>query len=85
MEIGQTHLYQGESFENKALFIIAKISIDYRKTKEKKLFRIFLFCLSVRLIGLEPTRLTTPDPKSGAATNYATGAYLYKMELRVQR
>ena len=35
MEIGQTHLYQGESFENKALFIIAKISSDYRKTKEK--------------------------------------------------
>ncbi len=28
----------------------------------------------VRLIGLEPTRLTTPDPKSGAAANYATGA-----------
>ena len=28
----------------------------------------------MRLIGLEPTRLTTPDPKSGAATNYATGA-----------
>ena len=23
---------------------------------------------------LLPTRLTTPDPKSGAATNYATGA-----------
>ena len=22
----------------------------------------------------DPTRLTTPDPKSGAATNYATGA-----------
>ena len=30
----------------------------------------------VRLIGLEPTRLTTPDPKSGAATNYATRATL---------
>ena len=29
---------------------------------------------SVRLIGLEPTRLTTPDPKSGVATNYTTGA-----------
>ena len=28
----------------------------------------------VRMIGLEPTRLTAPDPKSGAATNYATGA-----------
>ena len=29
---------------------------------------------SVRLIGLEPTRLAAPDPKSGAATNYATAA-----------
>ena len=28
----------------------------------------------VRMIGLEPTRLTAPDPKSGAATNYATAA-----------
>ena len=28
----------------------------------------------VRMIGLEPTRLTAPDPKSGAATNYATSA-----------
>ena len=28
----------------------------------------------MRLIGLEPTRLTAPDPKSGAATNYATSA-----------
>ncbi len=25
--------------------------------------------------GLEPTRLAAPDPKSGAATNYATSAY----------
>jgi len=24
--------------------------------------------------GLEPPRLSTPDPKSGAATNYATSA-----------
>ena len=40
----------------------------------------FLACLlglfqeTVRMIGLEPTRLTAPDPKSGAATNYATSA-----------
>ena len=27
--------------------------------------------------GLEPIRLTTPDPKSGAATNYATSAGLW--------
>ena len=31
----------------------------------------FLF---VRLIGLEPTRRKTPDPKSGASTNFATSA-----------
>lgn len=31
---------------------------------------------NVRMIGLEPTRLTAPDPKSGAATNYATRATL---------
>ena len=28
----------------------------------------------VRLKGLEPPRLSAPDPKSGAATNYATTA-----------
>ena len=30
--------------------------------------------LFVRLKGLEPPRLSAPDPKSGAATNYATAA-----------
>ena len=30
----------------------------------------------VRLKGLEPPRLSAPDPKSGAATNYATAAKL---------
>ncbi len=30
----------------------------------------------VRMEGLEPPRLTAPDPKSGAATNYATSAKL---------
>ena len=33
-----------------------------------------LFFFFVRLIGLEPTRRKTPDPKSGASTNFATGA-----------
>ena len=28
----------------------------------------------MRVIGLEPTRLAAPDPKSGAAANYATPA-----------
>src|SRR5437870_3599326 len=30
----------------------------------------------VRMKGLEPPRLTAPDPKSGAAANYATSAYI---------
>ena len=33
------------------------------------------FC-SVRLIGLEPTRRKTLDPKSSASTNFATSAFV---------
>ena len=33
-----------------------------------------LFLCLVRLTGLEPARRETPDPKSGASTNSATGA-----------
>lgn len=29
----------------------------------------------VRLAGLEPVRLSAPDPKSGASTNSATSAF----------
>ena len=47
--------------------------------KEKVFMTVISYCEAfslfvVRLIGLEPTRLTAPDPKSGAATNYATSA-----------
>jgi hypothetical protein len=31
----------------------------------------------VRMKGLEPPRLTAPDPKSGAAANYATSALFF--------
>ena len=34
------------------------------------------FSFSVRTKGLEPPRLTALDPKSSAATNYATRALL---------
>ena len=37
-----------------------------------ELTRLSLF---VRPIGLEPTRRKTPDPKSGASTNFATSAW----------
>lgn len=44
----------------------------------KKPSRVVLegFLVFVRLKGLEPPRRETPDPKSGAATNYATRATL---------
>lgn len=29
----------------------------------------------VRIVGLEPTRLSTPEPKSGVSTNFTTSAY----------
>lgn len=35
---------------------------------------ICLYYEMVRLAGLEPVRLSAPDPKSGASTNFATGA-----------
>ncbi len=34
----------------------------------------------VRMEGLEPPRREAPDPKSGAATNYATCAYYLGMK-----
>ena len=38
-----------------------------------------LFSQIVRMKGLEPPRLTAPDPKSGVATNYTTSAILYEL------
>ena len=57
-----------------SLSLIARLSVNYKNGKRGKFFRIFLFFHFVRLIGLEPTRRETPDPKSGASTNFATGA-----------
>ena len=34
----------------------------------------FVRALFVRVIGLEPTRLAAPDPKSGTSTNFAIPA-----------
>ncbi len=36
----------------------------------------------VRMEGLEPPRLTAPDPKSGTATNYATSAFVWSVNIR---
>ena len=45
--------------------------------KQKNRKHFILKCLRflfVRMKGLEPPRLSAPDPKSGAAANYATSA-----------
>ena len=41
------------------------------KKKPKQMFE-----LKVRVIGLEPTRLAAPDPKSGMSTNFTISAKL---------
>ena len=35
-----------------------------------------LYIIKVRIIGLEPTRLAAPDPKSGMSTNFTIPAKL---------
>lgn len=52
----------------------AKQHLFLQKEKAKQLIINYLAICTVRLIGLEPTRHKTPDPKSGASTNSATGA-----------
>lgn len=53
---------------------IEKYIYFYEKRGEWSLMTFHLFLLSVRLIGLEPTRHQPLDPKSSASTNSATGA-----------
>ena len=50
-----------------------KLATNYVGKMLAILYKQLGFCM-VRLIGLEPTRRKTPDPKSGASTNFATGA-----------
>ena len=46
-----------------------------RKVDESKKKRPKSWSLFVRMTGLEPTHLSVLDPKSSAATNYATSAF----------
>jgi hypothetical protein len=46
------------------------------KTTAIKKAQNMCFGLFVRVIGLEPTRLAAPDPKSGTSTNFAIPAKL---------
>lgn len=42
--------------------------------KTKKLLKKYSEAFLVRIIGLEPTRLAAPDPKSGMSTNFTISA-----------
>ena len=57
-----------------------KLSFGNGKAPKNRLFDLFRSFFVVRLIGLEPTRPESPDPKSGASTNSATSAYLWFSE-----
>jgi hypothetical protein len=49
------------------------VSCKTKRTIKKQPFGLLLN--NVRKKGLEPPRREAPDPKSGAATNYATSAF----------
>lgn len=54
----------------KGLLSWKKKSVNKKKQSVKTAFD-----QCVRMKGLEPPRREAPDPKSGAATNYATSAF----------
>ena len=51
------------------------VVVNNKKEKPSIMTNMSLAFFSVRLIGLEPTRRKTLDPKSSASTNFATGAF----------
>lgn len=58
-----------------------------QKTHHQIKYNLIQPLKKVRMKGLEPPRLSAPDPKSGAATNYATSAknkFLYFFLKRLQ-
>ena len=67
----------------RALPYFAIAQHDTLRVKTKKEQKNFCsFHSIVRVIGLEPTRRKTPDPKSGASTNFATRATVLIFRLR---
>ena len=61
--------------ENKCLKTIVDINFVFFQTHIVCNLLIYsVIFQEVRLKGLEPPRLSAPDPKSGVATNYTTAA-----------
>ena len=62
--------------ENSVLAVMRRITSLYKNNKEEKSVEISSLSRLVRTKGLEPPRRQTLDPKSSAATNYATCAFV---------
>jgi hypothetical protein len=78
--IHQSHRLElyGESMRKKYYLVFESLWGKYGETKKthKTLILNELWVFKVRVIGLEPTRLAAPDPKSGMSTNFTIPAKL---------
>jgi site-specific DNA recombinase len=61
---------------NEVVDLICRKDKPFGGEKKEKQSISELLSLEVRMKGLEPPRLSAPDPKSGAAANYATSAFI---------
>jgi len=66
-------LYTGNNQDLSSRQLIQQIHITAQSHWGLPLY-VFLFAKMVPRVGLEPTHISTPEPKSGASTNFATRA-----------
>ncbi len=67
---------------NEAAELICRKDKSFGGSKKEKQSISELLSLEVRMKGLEPPRREAPDPKSGAAANYATSAAFIKLDCK---
>lgn len=67
------------------IFVFLQIVIEEISKKTKTLTADIqqIKVLFVRVIGLEPTHLTAPDPKSGVSTNFTTPACDFRVQIYI--
>ncbi len=61
---------------NSVLKTVGLWLVKFPKPKNAITYNLDNCILFVRIIGLEPTRLAAPDPKSGMSTNFTISAQL---------
>lgn len=77
---GTMHIRLSRGFIPLLLYIVKYqlLFLDYKKTMHQKAKQqaIKACCFVVRVTGLEPASLSTPDPKSGVFANFTIPAYM---------